>query len=256
MSDRLASGRRRKSLVVYLTAGYPSREIFLRAARVARDEGADWLEVGLPFSDPVADGPVIQKTSMTAISKGVNLDVVLDMAEHLPEGLPRMLMTYANPLFVRGWTRAFRELWESGFNGCVIPDVPAEELRRLIPHRPAAAFSLVPFVAPTTSDARLKTIIDAGRQSAFIYMVSLRGITGGKSGSRTEITRLVQSIRRRSSTPVFIGFGVRTPADAGVFADIADGVIVGTAALQALDQGIPAFARFVRGLRRGLDRAA
>ena len=245
----------KKSLVVYLTAGYPNRATFLKAAQVASDEGVDLLEVGLPFSDPIADGPTIQKTSSAAIRAGMNYERVLDLAGRLPPALPRALMTYANPLFVRGWPRAFKEIQVAGFSGCILPDVPAEELISYLPFRPAG-FYLVPFVAPTTSGDRLKSVVALARDGGFIYLVSLRGITGAKlpSSVMREIQTHMREIRRVSHAPVYVGFGVRTGADAERFAKFADGVIVGTAALQALDRGLMAYARLLRELRKSLNR--
>lgn len=249
----------KKSLVVYLTAGYPSRKIFIQAAQVAADEGTDLLEVGLPFSDPVADGPVIQETSQAAIRMGVNYRRVLDLAADLPSALPKVMMTYSNPLFVRTWPKAFGEIHQAGFSGCVIPDVPAEELAGLIPFCPRGTsshpFYLVPFAAPTTRGERLKTVAAAAQNGAFIYLVSLRGITGSKISARSgrEIASLTASLRRLTHAPLFVGFGVRTAADAMAFARYADGVIVGTAALQALRRGIRPFAQLLRKLRAGLN---
>lgn len=244
----------KKSLVVYLTAGYPSRSAFLKAAQVAADEGVDLLEVGLPFSDPIADGPTIQKTSGLAVASGMNFDSVLDLSGRLPGTLPRVLMTYANPLFVRGWSRAFKQIRRAGFSGCILPDVPAEELLSILPFRPPG-FYLVPFVAPTTGASRLKAVAEAVRNGAFIYLVSLRGITGARLSANAgrEIDALVRAIRRVSHAPVYVGFGVKSGADAARFARHADGVIVGTAALQALSRGLLPYARLLRDLRKSVD---
>ncbi|OGH57636.1 MAG: tryptophan synthase subunit alpha [Candidatus Lindowbacteria bacterium RIFCSPLOWO2_12_FULL_62_27] len=243
-----------KSLVVYLTAGWPDRATFLKAAKVAAEEGADLLEVGLPFSDPIADGPTIQKTSSAAIRAGMNYDRALDLSQRLPPGLPRALMTYANPLFVRGWAGAFGEIRRAGFAGCILPDVPAEELVTYLPFRPRG-FYLVPFVAPTTADDRLARVADAARDGAFIYMVSLRGITGARlsAAAEREIAGRVRAIRRVSHAPVYVGFGVRSGAWAARLARLSDGVIVGTAALEALRRGLGPFGRLLRELRRSID---
>lgn len=245
----------KKSLVVYLTAGYPDRRTFLKACEIASDEGSDLLEIGLPFSDPVADGPVIQKTSQAAIRSGMNFDRTLDLAVKIPRSIPRVMMTYANPLYVRGWARAFSEIQRAGFEGCILPDVPAEELSTCLPFRPSG-FYLVPFVAPTTSRERLKTVSDLARDGAFIYVVSLRGITGVRAASAAvrEISNQTRLLRRLTHAPIFIGFGIQTGADAARFGRICDGVIVGSAALQALDRGLSAYARLLRELRSSLDR--
>lgn len=244
----------KKSLIVYLTAGYPTRRTFLNAAEVASDEGVDLLEVGLPFSDPIADGPVIQKASEAAIRSGIHYDSVLDLGRRCPAALPRVLMTYSNPLFVRGWPRAFDEISRAGFSGCVLPDVPVEELLPLSPFLPTRDFYLVPFVAPTTSPERLASIAHAAMAGSFIYLVSIRGITGSSAGGSTrEISRLTSALRRLTHAPIFVGFGIRTGADAASYAKTADGVIVGTAAIQALRRGLKPYARLLREIRRSLD---
>lgn len=244
-----------KSLVVYLTAGYPDRRTFLKAAQMAFDEGADLLEVGLPFSDPIADGPVIQESSRKAIQCGMDFDSVLDLSAGMQSSLPRALMTYANPLFVRGWSNSFSKIQRAGFSGCVLPDVPAEELSTLLPFRPRS-FYLAPFVAPTTAASRLAAVAAAARDGAFIYLVSLRGVTGAglPAGGMSELARLTRAIRKVSHAPIFVGFGVRSARDAAAFAKISDGVIVGTAALKALSRGLNAYARLLGELRSGLDR--
>lgn len=245
-----------KALVLYLTAGYPDQTIFLKAARVAQDEGVDILEVGLPFSDPIADGPVIQKTSQNAIQHGVNFNRTLELSQKLPENLPRVMMTYSNPLFVRGWSLAFRSIASAGFSGCVIPDVPIEELVTLFPFLPDN-FYLTPFAAPTTSGNRLKLFSTAARNGAFIYLVSIRGITGThlkeKSHAEVELSSLTASLRRISHAPIYIGFGVRDGRDAKRLAGYSDGIIVGTAALKALDRGLKPLAKLLRELRLALD---
>ena len=247
-----------KTLAVYLTAGYPDTGTFLKAASVAADDGVDLFVVGLPFSDPIADGPVIQKTSEEAIRRGMNYERMLDLADRCPPNLARVLMTYSNPLFVRGWSRAFDEISRCGFSGCVLPDVPADELMSLLPFRPPRPFYLVPFVAPTTSAGRLAAVASAARDGAFIFLVSLRGITGSRLRDRSmnEIDKLARSIRRLSHASIYAGFGVRTGADAARLSRFTDGVIVGTAALQALRRSMPAYARLLRQLRRSLDRVS
>ncbi|MBI4178142.1 tryptophan synthase subunit alpha [bacterium] len=244
----------KKNLVVYLTAGYPSAGMFLKAAEVAWDEGVDLLEVGLPFSDPIADGPVIQAASQRAIRSGVDFDRTMSLARRLPPHLARVLMTYSNPLFVRGWPLAFSEISRAGFSGCVLPDVPVEELLPLISFLPEN-FYLTPFAAPTTTGDRLNLYATAARGGAFIYLVSLRGITGaalGGAAQSAELERLISGLRRVTHAPIYVGFGVQTGRDAARLAAHADGVIVGTAALRALALGIKPFARLLRELRTAL----
>ena len=247
--------RRKKSLVVYLTAGFPNAATFLKAVQVAKDSGADLLEVGLPFSDPVADGPVIQETSRRAISNGVDFDRTLNLSAKLPAGLPRVLMTYSNPLFVRGWANSFSQINLAGYSGCVIPDLPAEELFPLLPLKPNHEFYLVPFVAPTTSLERLTSVAAAARDGAFIYLVSLRGITGAKlsPGASHDLASVIAALRRQTHASIYVGFGVSSGADAARFAKISDGVIVGSAALKALTRGLKPFARLIAELRKSID---
>ncbi len=265
---KISRGAARKTLAVYLTAGYPTPKLFHDAVKSAWDEGVDLLEVGLPFSDPIADGPVIQSTSESAIKSGINYDRTLDLSSRLPP-VPKVLMTYANPLFVRGWSTAFREIQQAGFSGCVLPDIPMEELTGIIPFCPRDSFYLVPLVAPTTSPARFGMVRDVARADSFIYVVSLRGITGSRPASETpapgapeartrpaaggEIATLIKGLRRVTHAPIYVGFGIQSGLDAARFGRVADGIIVGTAALKALRRGPGPYGRLLRELRRSLD---
>lgn len=249
--------RGKKRLVIYLTAGYPSERAFLRAVEIADGLGVDGLEVGLPFSDPTADGPVIQESSQRAIAAGVNYGRVLALSSKMRFRGDRYLMTYANPLFIRGWRASFSDLARSGYRGAILPDVPFDEHPAIAPEAPAG-FGLIPFLAPTTPNERVRRMLDSVRRPPFIYLVSLRGITGARaSGSRviSDVRRVFGICRRESPAPVLVGFGVQNGQTASRLASLADGVIVGSSLIRALDRGLAAYERLLADLRRSVDRA-
>lgn len=249
--------RARKKLVIYLTAGFPDDRAFLRAVEIADDLGVDGLEVGLPFSDPTADGPVIQASSQKAIRAGVNYDRVLKLSEKMRFRGERYLMTYANLLFIHGWRASFNALAKRGYRGAILPDVPFDEHPSIAPEAPAG-FSLIPFLAPTTPSDRVRRMLASERRPPFIYMVSMRGITGVKAGGsrvETDVRRVVGLCRKHSSVPVLVGFGVQNGRAAERLASLADGVIVGSALIVALEKGLSAYERLLAELKRGIDRA-
>jgi tryptophan synthase alpha chain len=250
----------RAALMPYLMGGFPDVEASVRIGEACADNGADLVELGVPFSDPLADGPVIQAAGSRALEAGATLPALVAAGRRIAERVPVVLMCYANPILARGTERFTAELAESGISGLIVPDVPMEEADAIRGACDAAGLALVPLVAPTSTDERLAAI--GARARGFVYTVSVTGITGERSGLAADLPAFLGRVRAHADVPVAVGFGISTPAHAAAAAGAgADGVIVGSrlvrAALEAADAGIdPAAAvgEAVAGLAAALSR--
>ena len=240
MGDRLsaafADGKgKRAALMPYLMGGFPSVEVSRDAGLAAAEAGADVLELGVPFSDPLADGPVIHAAATAALSNGVRLDDVLGVCRALSDSIPVVLMVYANPILARGQSEFARMAADAGAAGIIVPDPPHDEAGELRSACDAAGIALVPLVAPTSTDER---IAEVGRDArGFVYTVSTTGTTGERSSLPPEIGRTVERVRASTSLPVAVGFGISTPEQAAEVGEIADGVIVGSRVVRAAGEG-------------------
>ncbi|MEW6277249.1 MAG: tryptophan synthase subunit alpha [Candidatus Eremiobacterota bacterium] len=237
-------------IVPYLTAGWPSEEGFLAAVSGAARAGCPMFEVGIPFSDPVADGPVIQRTSTEALERGVTVDRALWLARQAVErsGLPAVAMTYANLVFHRGVARFCQDLADAGCQALIVPDLPLEEAAELEQTGRESGIDLIYLATPTTSEARMAEL---GRHTRrFLYLVSVRGVTGSRAELPGELDQLIARAVRASQAPVYVGFGVSTRAHAARILRTAQGVIVGSALLERLENGDPGRAaeEFLRSL--------
>lgn len=244
----------RAALVGYLTAFDPDRETSLQHLRTALAAGVDVLELGVPFSDPAADGPTVQAAMVRARAAGATLSGVLELAVQLrsQSEAPIILFSYANPLLRLGDALGPR-LRDAGIDGVLVVDLPAEHAAEL--REPLAQFGLawVGLVAPTTPPARLPAA--AGSATGFVYAVTLRGVTGAAlDADREELRQQLQAIKAHTSRPIAAGFGVREPAQAAALARHADGVVVGSALIEAAQQGESALTAKVRALRAALVR--
>jgi tryptophan synthase alpha chain len=238
-----------KALVPYVTCGYPSKEGCVDLLRACAAGGADQIELGLPFSDPLADGPVIQATSHKALTAGVTTEDAFATAVGFGD-VPLLFMTYVNPVLRFGPEKFFARAADAKIRGVILPDVPPEEAG---PYAAAAEKSGVPIVyliSPTCRDARIRAIDRLSR--SWIYLVSLKGVTGAKMS--TDIGAFVRRVRRFTKKPLYVGFGISTPDDAARAAEHADGVIVGSALLKIVENGgTPKDVEaFVASLRRAL----
>lgn len=238
-----------KQLIPYVTCGYPTKAGCLDLLRACAAGGADQIELGIPFSDPLADGPVIQSTSYKALTGGVTTDDAFATADAFTAA-PLLFMTYVNPVLQYGPERFFARAAQAGVRGVVLPDVPPEEAG---PYAAAAEASGVPIVfliSPTCTDARIRAIDRLSK--TWIYLVSIKGVTGAKMS--TDIDAFVKRVRRLTKHPLYVGFGISTPDDAARAAASADGVIVGSALLKIIEQGGTAkdVESFVASLRRAL----
>lgn len=222
------------ALVAYLTAGYPDRRTSLEALRAAA-EHADILEVGVPFSDPVADGPVIQRASFEALAAGMTLRGTLDLIAEADVACPVVLFSYLNPLLRYGVERLVEDAAEAGVDGLLVTDLPAgvdPAIESLIHD---SALDLIPLIAPTTPAARIERI-DA-EASAFLYLIGRLGVTGAGTPPGAELGGIVAKVRAHARRPLAVGFGIATPAQVRAVARLADGVVVGSALVDALGRG-------------------
>ncbi len=244
---------RRAALMPYLMGGFPDLDGSLAIGEAYADAGADLVELGVPFSDPLADGPVIHAAATRALAAGATLPGVLDVGRALAERVPVVAMCYVNPILARGVERFAHELAERGISGLIVPDLPLEESAAVRAACDAAGVALVPLVAPTTPDDRMAAIGAAAR--GFVYTVSVTGTTGERSALPSGLRGLLARARASTAVPVAAGFGIATPEQAAAAADVgADGVIVGTRLVRAASEAAdPAAA--VRGLVEGLSAA-
>ena len=244
--------RKRKALVVYVTAGHPDAARSLALLRALQDAGADVVEVGVPFSDPMADGPVIQASSQRALAQGTTFDAVLQLIEEAALEIPTVLFSYLNPLLAAGQNvldRASR----AGANGVLITDLPVGSDPKLEERFASGPLAFVRLVAPTTPSDRMAHIARHG--SGFVYLISRLGVTGERAELPRELPDTIARLRTATDLPVCVGFGISTPAHAAGVARLADGVVVGSAVVKAADQSIEKAAALVRDLRRAIDDA-
>lgn len=259
--DRLAPhfakwrGAGRRVLVPYITAGYPSPEATPQLLDALAAAGADLIELGVPFSDPIADGPTIQRSSQRALDQGVDLPWVLACLREFRgrHDTPVVLFTYLNPVVAYGTERFLVDAAQAGADGILLTDLPVGSdpaLERLFEDSPMA---LVRLLAPTTPQYRVRSI--AERAQGFLYYISRMGVTGARSALPPELAAEVAAIRALATVPVAVGFGISTPEQAAAVARVAEGVVVGSAVIDALDRGgVPAAAEFVQSLRDAIDR--
>jgi len=231
---RKAEGR--TAFVAFLTAGDPSIERTVEAARALDAAGADVLELGVPFSDPLADGPVIQRASERAIARGVALRHVLEAVREIRRSseLPLLLFSYFNPLLQHGLERLAADAKESGVDGVLVTDLPPEEAGEWIAHARKADLDTVFLASPTSPDERLSKVAEASR--GFVYAVSRTGVTGERQSLSADARPLVERLRARTSVPVALGFGLSTPEQVREAAAVADGVVVGSALVRFLEE--------------------
>jgi tryptophan synthase alpha chain len=233
--DKIAAAfagvHRRAALMPYLMGGFPSVEASVRVGEAYADGGADLVELGVPFSDPLADGPVIHAAGTRALAAGATLHHVLEAGAAIARRVPVVLMCYANPMLARGVERFADELAAAGISGLIVPDLPLEEAPAVLQACDGAGVALVPLVAPTTPEQRLAAI--GARARGFLYTVSVTGTTGERSV--TDSAAVIARAKACTSVPVALGFGISTREQAAAAADAgADGVIVGSRLVRAV----------------------
>jgi tryptophan synthase alpha chain len=225
----------RAALVTFLTAGDPDPETSLALLRAIPAAGADVVELGMPFTDPMADGPAIQISSQRALKAGQTLKKTLDMVRafrQADDATPLVLMGYYNPIYVYGVDRFLRDAKSAGVDGLIVVDLPPEEDEELCLPALKARVNFIRLATPTTDDKRLPAVL--ANTSGFVYYVSITGITGAATPDPTKVAAAVARIKRHTKLPVAVGFGVRSAEQAAVIAAGADGVVVGSALVNAL----------------------
>src|SRR5437870_982344 len=241
------AGAKRAALIPYLTAGFPTPDQSLEALRVVAAAGADFVEVGVPFSDPLADGPTIQRSTQTALDQGMTVPRVLDQIHRAALEIPVIVMTYLNPLLAFGIERFVREAAAAGVSGLLLTDFPAGADPDLEAVVMASPLVLIRLLAPTTTPERLARTVRGA--TGFLYLISRLGVTGVRAQVPADLAAHVARVRAVTPLPLAVGFGISTPAQARATAQLADGVVVGSALVDALGSGgLPAAERLIRDL--------
>ena len=224
-----------KAFIPFITCGDPDLETTAKAVRAAAENGADLIELGIPFSDPTAEGPVIQGANIRALAGGVTTDKIFDLVRDLRRDVtvPMVFMTYANVVFSYGAERFISTCRDIGIDGLILPDLPFEEKGEFQPVCTKYGVDLISLIAPT-SENRIATI--AREAEGFIYIVSSLGVTGTRSEITTDIGAIVELVRANTSTPCAVGFGISTPQQAAKMAGLSDGAIVGSAIIKLIEQ--------------------
>ena len=244
-----------KALIAYLTVGYPDLEATRKAAITLASNGADIIELGIPFSDPLADGTTIQKASHRALQNSVTPQQCFEMARQLRGGIttPLVFMTYYNPVYNFGLDAFCHRCAEAGVSGLIVPDLPPEEGQALEAVAKKSNLDLIYLLAPTSNEERISLV--AERSHGFIYLVSVTGVTGARNRLPDNLTAIVKKVKTHTDKPLCIGFGISTVEQARQMARIADGVIVGSRIIQLIesDGSLSALADFTRQLRNALN---
>jgi len=253
----------RKALIPYVTAGFPYADITPDLMHGMVEAGADVIELGVPFSDPMADGPVIQKAGEKALALGVGTRQVLDMVRHFrgrDDKTPVVLMGYANPVerydLIHGKDAFIRDAASAGVDGILIVDYPPEECEEFAARLRANGIDLIFLLAPTSTESRMQQVAKVA--GGYVYYVSLKGVTGAGNLDTGAVEQMLPRIRRHVHIPVGVGFGIRDAATAKAISKVADAVVIGTKIIQLIegeprDKVVPAATEFLRGVRAALD---
>ncbi|MBI3353488.1 MAG: tryptophan synthase subunit alpha [Nitrospirae bacterium] len=248
-----------KALIPFITAGDPDLDKTGELVMAMEKAGADIIELGVPFSDPIADGPIIQRASYRALKGGVSLRKILGLVKDLRRetSVPIVLMTYYNPVFKYGLSEFVKDAVGEGVDGIIVPDLPPEEGRGIIEEGMKAGLDTIFLIAPTSTRERIKMISALSR--GFIYYVSLTGVTGARESLPTEVEESVKRIKKAADKPIAVGFGISTAEQAKRISSFADGVIIGSAIVGLIERntGNPDLVRivseFVREVKGGIS---
>lgn len=246
----LLRGTKRKALVCYVTAGYPDIEQSAALIRGLEEKGADVIELGLPFSDPIADGPIIQESSQRALAAGMNFDRALELVQKVSINIPVVLFTYLNPLIAAG-KDSLQRARSAGVNGVLVTDLPvgADPGREAWLGESGLAF--IRLVAPTTPTERMREIANHG--SGFVYLISRLGVTGMRDAIAVELAPTIERLRGVTKLPICVGFGISNASQAAAVGKLADGIVVGSALMKAAGQSVDDALDLVASLRTALD---
>jgi len=242
----------KKAFIPYIMAGDPDIQRTRELVKILEDCGADIIELGVPFSDPLADGPTIQAAAQRALDNGTTLHTVIDLVSSLRNAtqIPIILMTYYNPVFKYGDERFVEDASSAGVDGIIVPDLPPDEAEGLMQLSRKKPFDTIFLLAPTSTEERIQKVCHASR--GFIYYVSITGITGTKLSLDPSIGSHIAHIRSVSDTPIAVGFGISTPEEASMVARFADGVIVGSAIVKRIKDTDEDLKQYLRSLRAGI----
>lgn len=251
----------RKAFVAYLTAGDPDLETTAELIPALEDVGVDILEIGVPFSDPTADGPAIQAASQRALKRGATLEKILAMIAALrrTSGIPIVLFGYYNPILSYGPEKFALDAAASGVDGLLVVDLPPEEANELRQYTDTAGLAFITLIAPTTDTERARKILR--KAAGFVYFISVTGVTGTAAPRTEDVQRDVERIKTMTALPVAVGFGISTPQQAAAIAPLADGVVVGSALVRLIGEKggsgdlIPAVSSFTAKIRQAIDTA-
>lgn len=248
----------RKAFVAYVMAGDPDYATSLELVQGLPGAGVDIIELGMPFTDPMADGPTIQLAGQRALEGGQTLQKTLDMARAFrasDDETPIVMMGYYNPIHNRGVERFLADAKEAGIDGLIVVDLPPEEDEELCIPAQAAGLNFIRLATPTTDDKRLPEVLQ--NTSGFVYYVSITGITGAAAAEAADVGPEVARIKARTDLPVIVGFGIRSPETAEAIAAVADGAVVGSAIVKLVEEGrpVPEILDYVAGLAEGAHRA-
>lgn len=257
MADLQAAGK--KALIPFITAGDPSPQLTVPLMHALVEGGADIIELGVPFSDPMADGPVIQRASERALQFGIGLRDVLQFVREFRVNnrkTPVVLMGYANPIERMGQQAFIAEAAEAGVDGVLVVDCPPEECEEFAAAMAAAGLDTIFLLAPTSTDQRIAQV--ARIASGYVYYVSLKGVTGSASLDLSAVAQMIPRIKAHIKVPVGVGFGIRDGATARAIGELADGVVIGSRIIQELentppDQAVAAVKKFISGVRLAMD---
>ncbi len=248
----------KKAFIGFLTAGDPTADCTVECILEMERAGADLIEIGIPFSDPTAEGVVIQDANIRALRGGMTTDGAFDIVRRVREKsqIPLAFMTYANPVFHYGYDRFFQRCKELGVDAIIIPDLPYEEKQEMEEPANAHDVALISMIAPT-SESRIQEI--ASQAKGFIYVVSSMGVTGVRSEIRTDVGAIVESIRRATDVPCAVGFGISTPQQAKAMAAVSDGAIVGSAIVKIIakygEKAAPEVYKYVKSMKEAVAEA-
>ena len=245
-----------KALIAYVTVGYPGIEATLKVVPLLAECGCDIVELGIPFSDPMADGATIQRASFKALENGVTTNLCLDIAKKLSKktSIPLVFMTYFNPIYQYGLEKFCHDCVASGIDGLIVPELPPEEGDELGNLAGKSGVDLIYFLAPTSVEERIKLVANKAR--GFIYLVSIAGVTGASNELPPDLGKFIGKVKQLAKQPVCVGFGISTPEQAAQVAKTADGVIIGSKLIQLLetdDTAMTATQSFIRETRKALD---
>ena len=239
-----------KAFMPYLCAGDPNPELTSKLLLTLEEAGADLIELGVPFSDPIADGPTVQRASERALTHRISLQQILEIVASLrtQTEIPIALMSYYNPIFRMGEDAFCKAAQDAGVDGVIIPDLPPEQAQSLLEIAPRYNLATIFLVAPTSPPERMQLI--ASVSTGFVYCVSVTGVTGARAMLSDEIAPMIAELRKHTDKPISVGFGVSTPDQATQIAQIADGVIVGSAIVNVIEEHINDEARLLTAVKQ------